>query len=172
MFLELLNRIQGGEKSCLPLKIINLPASVPLLRAAVVFVIIGTQYIPGFYFLKGPHNCEFGFSFSVTSPPIENRRELLPSRTVKALLGFASFHLLGCDASLATSSRTLDEKECKRCQRFKRLSDFTLELLGDGWDLTVQTTARHEGAMFTLSFILEFNSLEHFHVAVFLYDLL
>ena len=39
------------------------------------------------------------------------RESTCTSRIVKALFGLASFHLLGCDAPLSTSSRTLDEKE-------------------------------------------------------------
>ena len=61
VFLALLSRIQDGVNFCIlststriSLQDVDLLVSVPLLLAVMVCMIIGTQYVLGFYFVIGP----------------------------------------------------------------------------------------------------------------------
>ena len=120
---------------CIPFQNLNLSVSVSSFLAAMMFVIIGTQYILEFHFLYDPCNCELRSSISIVIvPSFENRYVMFLSRIIKTVVDSASFHLLGWDAPLSISGRLLCEKECRCRKQFKLLLDLTLDLLNDDWD--------------------------------------
>ena len=66
--------------TCGPRQNIKLFVYVPLLLAAMVRLIIGTQNTPGLHFLYGSSNCELAFSVSIVIVlSIENRCVMSPS---------------------------------------------------------------------------------------------